>query len=189
MSSPRDIGAVCFGWWKELTEESSGRMRAEAAQLRRASTLVEVLTHPATHRLHRRLLNRGINLQAQPHRLALIVMVLAQVRHSGTALARALGQGEPPVLSHLRFDRLIRIGATRMDENEALELAQQLRRALAQVRHEADAGALARDLYWWNDATRARWCFDYYGAAEAASAYTTQASDNTTEKTIEETGA
>ncbi|MBO9401315.1 type I-E CRISPR-associated protein Cse2/CasB [Shimia sp. R9_3] len=184
MSAPQDIGSICYGWWAELTAADLGRMRAEAAQLRRASTLVEVLTHPATHRLHQRLAKAGFDLRTQPQRLALIVMVLAQVRSKGRGLARALGQGDSPALSHLRFDRLIRTGAATTDDAGALDLAQQLRRALAQVNNVADVSALARDLYWWNDRIRANWCFDYYGAAEAAPHF----SKDTNDKTIEETG-
>jgi CRISPR system Cascade subunit CasB len=72
-----------------------------------------------------------------------------------------MGQGDPKPLSPLRFDRLIR-------STDPEALTTQMRRALAVVGHRANVAQLAQDLRWWNDATRARWCFDYYGASFAA---------------------
>lgn len=176
MSDAQSFGAVCAAWWAELTNPEIGRSRAERAQLRRATTVAEVLTNAATHRLHRALLRAGHDLRSQPEKLALIVMTLAQVKDSGPRLALLLGHGDPKVYSTLRFDQLIRL-------QDPMDLARHLRRALTQVKHVAHVPALAEDLRWWNDATRARWCFEYYGAAEAAPDL------NTSEKTIEETGA
>jgi CRISPR system Cascade subunit CasB len=177
--STQDLGRICYGGWAELTDGNSGRARAEVAQLRRAVAPVDVLTHAATHRLHRALLSAGIDLRVQPQRLALLVMVLAHVKTSGRGLAQVLGQGDPPAYSTLRFDRLIRTDA---QGDGAADLAQQLRRALAQVKHEANVSTLARDLYWWSDQTRARWCFDYYGAGEAAPDFSQETSDKITEE-------
>ena len=40
-------------------------------------------------------------------------------------------------------------------------------RALRLVKGGANVRKLATDLYWWNDRTRADWCFDYHGATDA----------------------
>lgn len=87
---------------------------------------------------------------------------MAQVKeHTGAQLAQLMGQGEPKALSPIGFDRLIRT-------HDPTELAVQLRRSLAVVGQGANVARLAQDLRWWTDATRARWCFDYYGASQAA---------------------
>lgn len=157
-----EFGQVCWGWWAQLTNRDIGRSRADLARLRRVSTPVEAVMIPAVQDLHRRLLAIGHDLSRDVDRLALIALTLAHVKTgSGPRLAQRMGQGEPKALSPLRFDRLIR-------STDPAGLTTQLRRALAVVGHGADVAALARDLRWWTDTTRARWCFDYYGAAHAA---------------------
>lgn len=157
-----EIGAVAYGWWAHLTNPEIGQSRAALAQLRRASAPIDALMLPAVHDLNRRLTKAGFGLRGQPEKLALIAMVLAQVKTSTPArLAQQMGRGDPKVLSPMRFDRLMRL-------DDPQELAQQLRRALPVVGHGANVGALAQDLLWWTDSTRARWCFDYYGASDAA---------------------
>ena len=157
-----DFGTVCLGWWRMLTDKNIGSSRSNLAQLRRAGSTVDALAIRAAHDLNRRLAAAGHNLQQRPERLALIVKTLAHVKeHTGERLAQGLGKGEPKALSELRFDRLIRT-------HDPAELAMQLRRALAAVGPGANVAQLARDLRWWDDSTRAAWCFDYYGASLAS---------------------
>lgn len=157
-----DIGAAAYGWWAHLTNGEIGQSRAALAQLRRASAPIDALLLPTVHDLNQRLAKAGFDLRHQPQKLSLIAMVLAHVKTSAPArLAQQMGRGDPRALSPMRFDRLMRL-------DDPQELTQQLRRALAVVGQGANVSALAQDLLWWNDATRARWCFDYYGASDAA---------------------
>ena len=88
------------------------------------------------------------------HRL---VKVLARVRnHDGRTLARHLG-GDPPAMSHLRFERLVR---SRGDE-----LTLGLCRAVTMANDTCNVARLGEDLMFWNDTTRTRWIFDYLDTA------------------------
>ena len=152
MNETRSEGAAVLGWWaRQIGERNSALARGQAARLRRAGPS-EVLAEPCVHDLARAL---GVH---DPARLVPLVQVLAAVRgHVPQTLARRLGAGETPALSALRFQRLMR--------DEGADLATALRRALPMVAHECNVAVLGGDLLHWNDATRARWCFHYFGAA------------------------
>ena len=157
-----DFGGICLGWWRWLTDKNIGRSRSDLARLKRAGGEVDTLAIRAVHDLNLQLAAAGYGLRQQPGRLVLITGTLAQVKeHTGVRLAQHMGAGDPKALSEIRFDRLIRT-------HNPAELATQLRRALAVVEHRANVARLARDLLYWGDATRAAWCFDYYGASHAA---------------------
>lgn len=147
-----DKGMIAFRWWKDELRAESGEARALNARLRRAGTAAEILSEEAVFRL-----SRALSL-TDPERLALIARVLAAVKeHDKRPLARRFGQGEPPALSPLRFQRLIRT-------RDPGELARALRRALPLVAASCDVIQLSRDLYWWNERVRIAWCFQYFGA-------------------------
>ena len=148
----RIIGA----WWRaRIGMRDSSAARALAARLNRGEG-VEVLVEPAVFELA-----RDLGMLDQPARLVPVVQVLAMVREDrGGPLARRFGQGEPPALSGLRFQRLLRA--------EGAELALLIRRALPMVDRACDVGALGADLLHWDDDTRARWAFAYFGALPPA---------------------
>ena len=157
-----DIGAAAAHWWRTaLADTGPGRMAR--ARLRRCNTPVEALAVEATHTLHAAL---GGGMKRQGDRLALIAIALANIResHAKPAAERMgdiVAERERPKVSPVRFQTLIRTG-------KPAELIRPLRRALAQIDQEANVAALARDLFYWGEATRNRWCFAYYGAASAA---------------------
>lgn len=147
-------GAVIARWWHEnigaRDEARSGRVKALAARLRRAEK-VEALVEPEVFKL-----SKALNTQ-DVERLYRIAKVLAHVKgEHRDPLARRLG-GDPPVLSSLRFQRLMRA--------EGDELTTGLVRALTMADGACHVGRLAGDLFFWNDRTRTRWIFDYHGAA------------------------
>lgn len=110
-----------------------------------------VLCEPAVQDLA-----RGLSLgPGQAEVLVQLVGLLAELReHSGERLARRLG-GQAPVLSQLRFQRLMRA--------EGAELSDLLRRAIIMAERRCNVAALAADILHW-EAARPRWCFDYFGA-------------------------
>ena len=88
-------------------------------------------------------------------------MSLAHLKEDlGATVAQRFGAGDPKALSSLRFNALIRA-------REPRRLMRPLARALQVAKGSANVRRLAADLYWWNDKTRANWCFDYHGAADA----------------------
>ncbi|MGR3463019.1 MAG: type I-E CRISPR-associated protein Cse2/CasB [Roseovarius sp.] len=144
-----DTGKKILSWWRKALDRKTPRGRALSARLRRASPL-EVLCEPEVHELAEQLETRNAA------RLFRVVTVLAEVReNSGTPLARVLG-GSDPVLSHLRFQRLMRSS----DD----ELVSGLRRAIRMTDHPCNVAALGEDLMFWNEDRRTRWCFQYFGA-------------------------
>lgn len=155
--SSRDIppSQHILRWWQNhLGDRSHASAKALSARLRRATAL-DALAEPAVHELA-----CALEFKPTPHHTAALIrlaLVLCWVRENQqTPLATKLGQGDPPLLSHLRFQRLIR---TEGDEVVAL-----LRRALRLAQYSCNVAKLGADLLYWNEQTRIRWSFDYFGA-------------------------
>lgn len=148
---PKRPGQIILNWWQlNIGDRNSSHARALAARLRRAGP-VEVLGEATVHQLAKSL----DIIDAGP--LVRLVQVLAEVReHVGQTLAQRLG-GNPPALSTLRFQRLMRV--------EPDDLATALRRAVVMADRKCNVAALGQDVVHWSDKTRSRWCFHYYGAA------------------------
>ncbi|EDZ45143.1 CRISPR-associated protein, Cse2 family [Rhodobacterales bacterium Y4I] len=143
-------GQLILGWWSAaLGDRKTSAQKALSARLRRGDD-VSVLCEPAVHDLA-----RSLNLRDGP-RVARLARVLAHVRaYTSDSLPRRLGRGDPPALSPMRFERLIQSGGA--------DLEAAIRRALPMVQHSANPAHLGEALLNWSDATRMRWCFDYYG--------------------------
>lgn len=151
-------GQTVLGWWQHhLGERSIASAKALSARLRRA-TAIEALAEPAVHALAKALdLKRSAHDTEALVRLAL-VLVWVREHEPGAQqrLAQKLGRGDPPLLSALRFRRLMRA--------EGDEIVTVLRRALPLTQYRCNVAALGEDLLYWNDQTRTRWSFDYFGA-------------------------
>ena len=151
-----NVNSICQGWWAREVSAETGTARKTRAELRRADTALKALGVPAVHRLNAALAAKGFDLRHDPARLALIAVALVHIKEPGPKVARAFGAGDPPALSPIRFNALIR--ATTPEA-----LWRPLSRALAVIKGAANPGALAADLFYWSEQTRTRWCFDYYG--------------------------
>ena len=148
-------GAIALGWWSQkIAPRDIPAAKGLSARLRRAAPLA-VLCEPAVIEL-------GVALDlrpAQADRLVRLATLLAEIReNSAETLARRLG-GAEPVLSSLRFQRLLRA--------EGEELTDHLRRAIIMAERRCNVAALATDLLIW-EAARPRWCFHYFGAEAPA---------------------
>ncbi len=147
-----------MGWWRSNLQTDghgaqTGPARALAARLRRAVSPVEVLSEEAVFDLGKAL---GLTQESDALRLTILAATLAHVKqHQPRRLANCLGAGDPPPLSQLRFQRILRAEA-------GPELAEFLRRALPMVEHSCNVGQLGVDLLHWDEKTRTRWCFDYF---------------------------
>ncbi len=149
-------GAIALGWWsREIFPRDQPAARGLSARLRRAAPMA-VLCEPAVIELA-----GALDLRPdQADRLVQLVLLLAEIReNSAETLAKRLG-GAEPVLSALRFQRLMRA--------EGAELTDHLRRAIQMADRRCNVAALAGDLLHWEaaggQAVRARWCFHYFGA-------------------------
>lgn len=158
MTGPKSLSGKCpgqiiLGWWSNvLGQRETGAQRSLSARLRRGDAIA-VLCEAAVHDLGRQL---GLSSGAEAARqLVRLVRILAQVReHVGPSLPRQLGTGDPPAMSKARFEKLLRA------EGDEMEAA--LRRALPMVGDRTNVAALGEATLHWTEATRTRWCFDYY---------------------------
>lgn len=150
--------AIANWWWCQIGNRESAAARGLAARLRRARFPLDVLAEPQVHDLAHRL---GLT---DSNKLLRLARVLAEVREDrGGSFAKRLGPGlrDDPALSNPRFERLIR------SEGDILVAA--LRRALPLVDRSCAVGRLGADLLHWNEKTRIRWTFEYYGTELPAS--------------------
>lgn len=167
--SIEEQGAIALAWWrKHIDRRDEPGQRGLSARLRRGK-LVPVLYEPAVHELGSKL---GLGYP-RGYELFRLATLLAEVRgNSGETLAQVLG-GNEPVLSELRFQRLMRA-----EDAENSELVDHLRRAIHMFSPDKrvfNVAALAADLLNW-EAARPRWCFHYFGADAPA-----KVSEETTE--------
>lgn len=148
-------GGIALGWWsREIAPRDIPAAKGLSARLRRAAPLA-VLCEPAVMELGTALNQRP----TQADRLVRLATLLAEIReNSAETLARRLG-GAEPVLSSLRFQRLLRAAGD--------ELTDHLRRAILMAERRCNVAALAADLLNW-DAARPHWCFQYFGAKAPA---------------------
>lgn len=181
----RPEGDTLLAWWRDLqghqeeaVEESGAPGRPTArpnapnyrgarAELRRCAELTGVVLTPAYQRLYYALRNLEGVRPPYEERLATVAGVLAHVdedtAQGGRTFARQLAQprgdqpGSAPVVSELRFRRLLRI-------QDHAELYPMLLRLVRLLDSQADVFSLAQGAYGWGDAQRKRWAYDYYDA-------------------------
>ena len=167
---------VARRWWamiqgkNEDVAQRPGRDRAALARLRRAATPVEALEEPAVFDLYKKLGFGRVDIDRRLSRVAVVAAVLAHIKEDAAPagngfrrrFAEILGQGERPLMSELRFKRLL-------SATEDRELMTAFRRAVALGGGKnIDVGDVAASLLDWSDRRRMRWAFDYYGAGIAA---------------------
>ena len=164
MTETGSLGPICAHWWHQALGGGDGPARTTRARLRRCATASEALTIEAVHDLNAQLRTKGLRPRAD--QLALIAIALAHIAEAGkpelaTELGSRAAKDRPRALSEQRFQALIRTA-------RHAELIAPLRRAMAIVRRAQIAVApMAADLYRWNEDTRTKWCFQYFGAADA----------------------
>ena len=153
-------GQVILSWWGRRLNSETGAARKARAQLRRATSPMEVLMLGVTHDLQGHL-GRDFSKGDGPQRLALVAATVAGLDKDdrATSLPRRFGEGDGDSrrLSPLRFQRILRAG-------DDWELAIRLRRVLPIVGRKANVAGLGADLLRWGEDVRTRWCFDYFGA-------------------------
>lgn len=150
----KGIGSIILGWWSQnIGNREAAHARALSARLRRAET-VEVLGERAVIELAGKLDIKASD--ARLPRFITMVRLLAELRtHDGAPLARRLG-GADPVLSELRFQRLLR--------SEGYEFEDLMRRAILMADRKCNVAAFGGDVLYWGERVRQRWCFQYFGA-------------------------
>lgn len=174
---------VVHMWWSRLHpdtkldhDHSNIVRRQDAAELRRAKDIDDVLQMPAYYHLYNLLLEAALPKDIQPEQantfrlaesqielLAALAMICPLIREDmpeanlGLALARS-SEGQKALLSEPRFMKLIRA-------RELKELAQHLRRTIPVLKKKLPVKALIRELHGWQrepSRHRQRWAEDYF---------------------------
>ncbi len=148
-------GKIVLRWWVDaMGDRNASSAKSLSARLRRAGA-IEALAEPAVHALAQKLELKPLPYDTQ--KLLRVACVLAWVReHDAAKLAERLGRGDAPLMSSLRFQALMRA------EGDVLPTA--MRRAVTLAKYRCNVAALGEDLLDWNDATRTKWSFQYFGA-------------------------
>jgi len=148
-------------WWEGLKDRTGDR-----ALLRRCRSALEVAACPYFHHLYRALQGLGYGNGPQ---LAPAAAVLAHVRRrpegGERSLARMMASPRPgterPRVSGLRFRRILVL-----DNRD--DLLMSLVRVVRLLDGAAPVAGLANDIYFWGDAVKERWAYEYYAAAPQA---------------------
>lgn len=166
MTDGNTVGGIVVAWYESSLGRNDGAARAARARLRRCESPVEAVVLAETYELNECLGEIGERPGAD--RLALLATTFARLKGvRGGKLATLFGKKPakdgPRLLSELRFQSLVRVRSQR-------DLIVPLRRSLAVLGSDpaCDGHALARDLYWWGENVRTKWCFEYFGAPFAA---------------------
>ncbi|MHB1047203.1 MAG: type I-E CRISPR-associated protein Cse2/CasB [Thermoanaerobaculia bacterium] len=152
--------AILLRWWADLS-----RRRGERAELRRASTPAEAIFCPAYHRLLGELRNAGhLPGASAAAGLAIVAALVAHVETNAPSGSFARQMAEPAGsqrgarVSGLRFRRLLAVP-------DREQLLPALVRALRLTGGRANVLEMARSAFFWGDAVRKRWAYDYYESA------------------------
>lgn len=150
MSTNIDHGKVAMSWWSLMLSAENGATSGLRANIRRANLPSAVLSERAVYDLSQRLELRN------PLQIYRLVKVLARVKnHDKRPLLRILG-GKDPKLSPKRFNRLLTMefGNVENEVGNAIDLAD----------GQCNVAQIARDVLFWGETVRCRWCFDYHNS-------------------------
>ncbi|MCI4643527.1 MAG: type I-E CRISPR-associated protein Cse2/CasB [Hyphomonadaceae bacterium] len=161
-----NVAKIASDWWKQCCSLKNpaghGGARQFRAACRRLRSPMEAYRLEQTILLHRELAKAAYLRGDEPDsRVGLIAGLLGQVEcieadgPEKSFAAFLMGKGDPPKVSPMRFQKLVRANVG--------ELMTPLRRTLAQIEFRCDPGRLASDLFFWGDDVKARWCLQYYG--------------------------
>ncbi|KKN90407.1 hypothetical protein LCGC14_0227760 [marine sediment metagenome] len=154
MNAKINHGKIAMSWWSSMLAADTGAASALRANIRRANQPSEVLSERAVFDLALRLELRN------PLQIYRLVKVLARIKeHDGRPLLRILG-GKDPKLSQKRFNRLLTMefGDIENGVGNAIDLAA----------GHCNVAQIARDVLFWSETVRCRWCFDYHNSEAPA---------------------
>lgn len=146
-----DLGKKLKEWWSDLDNK-----KGERAELRRAKSINEVLLLPC---FYRSLQNLQTNLEGHKdlwqsqEQWAMILGLLSHIDEidETKSLARQMADKE---FSELRFRRLIQCDRD--------ELYISLIRIIRLLKKRVNLYDLANSCYFWGDAIKQKWMFDYF---------------------------
>ena len=151
----KSITSHLMAWWNALQEPGK---TAERATLRRCKTVAEVVMTPAFQRVCSNMSDEVKN-DFDRERLAAVMGLLSHVRSKSSQPLAEQMAGNPPVVSELRFRRLLQRGRG--------ELYIAMIRIIRMLNHQADIFDLVNSVYYWGDSTKKRWAYTYFAKTPA----------------------
>lgn len=164
-------GLIALKWWNALRDPQHGD-RGALAQLRRCERGIDALAIPPAIALARKLGQPRLN-DRFIDALGLAVILAHVKEHDQRNLMRAAGWpsfpgdrksqnsgGERPVLSELRFRRLLQ--TEREDRIPAFV------RLVRMLDAKVNVVDLAKSFLFWGDKRRQKWAFDYFAVGASA---------------------
>ena len=143
------LGVHLASWWNGLAERPG-----ERAELRRAATVAEVVMTPAFQRVCARFSGHFKGETGWEVRFAAIIGLLAHVRElSSRNLAEQMA-GKPPVVSELRFRRLL--------QRDRDDLYVAMIRVVRMLKYRVNVFDLAKSVYYWGDFVKKEWAYTYF---------------------------
>ncbi len=143
------LGSHLITWWSSLKKRPG-----ERAELRRAATVAEVVMTPAFQRTCSRFSGHFKKETGWEDRFAAIIGLFAHVREqTGQRLAQQMG-GNPPVVSELRFRRLL--------QRDRDDLYVAMIRVIRMLKYRANPYDLAASVFYWGDVIKKEWAYGYF---------------------------
>ena len=147
--SDRQLGRMLKTYWDEIQQN-----RGERAMLSRAKSVDEVILLPEFQRACLRFkpfFEHEVNWEA---RLAAVIGLSAHVRKTTDQKIVLQMADNPPVVSELRFRRLL--------QRDRKELFVSMIRVLRMLKGQANLHDMANSVYYWSDRTKRDWAFTYF---------------------------
>jgi len=157
------LGKELAEWWLKLKDDTASR-----AELRRCDSVAKVVMTPAFQRLCQRLKHHFKNDNYWQDRLAALVGLASHLKHDQASSVLARGEkrveklaeqmaqlsGERPVVSELRFRRLL--------QRERNDLYAPMIRILRMLKGDANIYGLAESVFFWGEDIKKRWAYAYF---------------------------
>lgn len=143
------VNGILTSWWRNLENDKGAR-----AELRRCDSPEAVMYHPAFVRLSQKLQPLLKDHPNWPNRVAMVVGLLSHVRREDTRTLALAMAGNPPVVSELRFRRLL--------QRDRSDLYGAMIRVLRMLDYQANLPDLMGSVFFWGDGVRRRWALDYF---------------------------
>lgn len=158
----------------EFLREDVFKNSATRAELRRCDAEAEVMLTPAYHRILRRFRPLELDDYEWETRLAIVIGLVSHLKDEREVfeatdkgkrsieifVRRIAGpNGEPPIVSELRFRRLL--------QRSRKDLYPAMIRLIRHLKGQANVYGLAQSVYHWDDSVKRRWAFEYFSNAES----------------------
>jgi len=150
-SADSELGKELTQWWRRLQEDTGTR-----AELRRCNTPAEVAMTASFNRFCHRLRPLLKGQWNWEERLASVLGLLSHIKTDahGRGLAEQMSDGNPPVVSELRFRRLL--------QRDTGDIYPAMVRILRMLKGSADIHDLARSVFFWGGKVKKRWAYAYF---------------------------